>query len=79
MGHPILGDDFYGNLGELKPDRERPKPGQPPLAPISPFIHRQALHAAELSFAHPMTTEWHTFSAPLPDDMERALELVSAI
>ena len=74
-----MGDDFYGMLGELKPDRERPKPGEPRPEPISPFIDRQALHAAELSFAHPMTSEWHTFTAPLPEDMERAVDLVRAI
>ena len=79
IGHPVVGDDFYGLLGELKPDRERHKPGGPPVTPISPFIDRQALHAADLSFAHPMTTEWHTFSAPLPEDLERAVELVRAI
>jgi 23S rRNA pseudouridine1911/1915/1917 synthase len=79
IGHPVVGDDFYGLLGELKPERERPKPGAPLLAPISPFINRQALHAAELSFAHPMTSEWHTFSAPLPDDIEQALELVQSL
>jgi 23S rRNA pseudouridine1911/1915/1917 synthase len=79
IGHPVIGDDFYGNLGELKPDRERPKPGEPRLAPISPYIDRQALHAAELSFAHPITSEWHTFAAPLPEDMERAIELVSGL
>ena len=79
IGHPVVGDDFYGLLGELKPERERPKPGQPGPAPISPFIGRQALHAAELSFAHPMTSEWHTFTAPLPEDMERALELVQSL
>jgi 23S rRNA pseudouridine1911/1915/1917 synthase len=79
IGHPVVGDDFYGLLGELKPDRERPVPGAPPLPPISSFINRQALHAAELSFAHPMTTDWHTFSAALPDDFEEALNLVRAI
>ncbi len=79
IGHPVVGDDFYGLFGELKPERERPKPGEPRPAPISPFINRQALHAAELSFAHPMTSEWHTFSAPLPDDIEQALELVQML
>ena len=79
IGHPVTGDDFYGMLGELKPDRERPAPGEPHATPISPYINRQALHAAELSFAHPMTHEWHTFSAPLPDDMEAALEMVRTL
>ena len=79
IGHPVVGDDFYGALGELKPERVRPVPGGPAVAPISPYINRQALHAAELSFAHPMTSEWHTFSAPLPADFEQALDLVRAI
>ena len=79
IGHPVVGDDFYGNLGELKPDRERAKPGEPPIAPISPYIGRQALHAAELSFAHPISGEWQEFTAPLPSDMERAIEIVSAL
>lgn len=79
IGHPVVGDDFYGLLGELKPDRDRSKVDDPRAIPISPFINRQALHAFELSFAHPMTTEWHTFSAPVPDDLERAIELVRAI
>ena len=79
IGHPVVGDDFYGHLGELKPDRERPSPGQPAPPPISPYIARQALHAAELSFAHPITGEWHTFTAPLPEDMEQAIELVSGL
>lgn len=76
IGHPVVGDDFYGTLGELKPDRERPKHGEPPLPPISPFIARQALHAAELSFAHPITNDWQSFTAPLPEDLESAIELV---
>lgn len=79
IGHPVVADDFYGMQGELKPERERAEPGRPGPPPMSPFIGRQALHAAELSFAHPMTSEWHTFTAPLPDDMERALELVAAL
>ena len=79
IGHPVVGDDFYGLLGELKPERERPTPGGPSVTPISPYISRQALHAAELSFAHPITTEWHTFAAPLPDDLESAIELVRAL
>ena len=50
-----------------------------PAVAISPFIDRQALHAAELAFAHPMTAEWHSFTAPLPEDMELAIELVRGL
>lgn len=32
-------------------------------------IQRQALHAASLSFAHPITGKWMEFHAPMPEDM----------
>lgn len=38
------------------------------------LIERQALHAASLSFTHPITKEPLSFEAPLPDDMKQALE-----
>lgn len=79
IGHPIVGDEFYGMLGALKPDRQILLPGQPLPPPISPYIGRQALHAAEISFAHPITHDWQTFSAPMPDDMERAIDLVRGL
>ena len=43
----------------------------------TPFIDRQALHAAYLTFTHPMTKERCTFSAPLPDDINKATEMLS--
>lgn len=36
-------------------------------------ISRQALHAATLSFVHPITGVYHTFHAPLPEDMKHLL------
>lgn len=43
----------------------------------TPFIDRQALHAAYLTFTHPITKERCTFSAPLPDDINKATEMLS--
>lgn len=37
------------------------------------LMERQALHAAKLTFNHPMTKERLTFEAPLPEDMQIAL------
>jgi 23S rRNA pseudouridine1911/1915/1917 synthase len=37
------------------------------------FISRQALHAADVSFVHPVTGEALHFEAPLPQDMEELL------
>ncbi len=53
LGHPLLGDDFYGG-----PCRR---------------IGRQALHAADVSFQHPVTGETLYFKAPLPEDMKALL------
>ena len=36
-------------------------------------IKRQALHAARLSFIHPISGKDVTFTAPLPDDMKAAI------
>ncbi|MDQ0298842.1 23S rRNA pseudouridine1911/1915/1917 synthase [Salibacterium salarium] len=36
---------------------------------LSIEIPRQALHAKELNFCHPVTDTWHKIDAPLPEDM----------
>jgi 23S rRNA pseudouridine1911/1915/1917 synthase len=41
-------------------------------------LTRQALHAAKLSFAHPITSEQLAFAAPLPEDMAQAWALLEA-
>jgi 23S rRNA pseudouridine1911/1915/1917 synthase len=41
-------------------------------------LERQALHAARLAFAHPVTGEALAFDAPLPDDLRHAWEAVLA-
>lgn len=63
LGWPIVGDDMYGG---------RPYPGPDG----TPIIARQALHAAMLSFDHPITGRRLTFTAPLRGDM---LALVAAL
>ena len=42
------------------------------------LIERQALHAAKLSFCHPMTGKQLHIEAPVPDDMLQALEKLRA-
>ena len=37
------------------------------------YIQRQALHAARVSFYHPMTNEWLELQAPIPSDMKALL------
>jgi 23S rRNA pseudouridine1911/1915/1917 synthase len=72
IGHPVLGDPEYGgrkfrkgNLPKEEVDR-----GVKALS----LIERQALHAGELSFFHPLLEKEMTFKAPLPDDFQVVLE-----
>ncbi|MGZ4778619.1 MAG: RluA family pseudouridine synthase [Thermoanaerobaculia bacterium] len=62
IGHPIIGDRVYsGPQWHGIPDNRIKKA-------VSSFP-RQALHAASLSFVHPVTGVAMTFSSPLPEDM----------
>jgi 23S rRNA pseudouridine955/2504/2580 synthase len=58
LGHPVLGDDRYGDF-EL--NRRLRKEG----------LKRMFLHAASLAFAHPLTGEAIVLEAPLPRDLAR--------
>lgn len=65
IGHPLLGDPVYGRSGKTH--------GK--LLKALDF-HRQALHAAELGFTHPVTKGRLSFSSPVPPDMQ---ELIRAL
>jgi 23S rRNA pseudouridine1911/1915/1917 synthase len=60
IGHPLLGDPVYG--------RVRPA-HRPVLARLN--FARQALHAAQLGFVHPVTTTPLHFESNIPADMQR--------
>jgi 23S rRNA pseudouridine1911/1915/1917 synthase len=73
IGHPIVADRMYGGGGPvyLSDLHER-------LRDVDerPLIARQALHAAELTFRHPVTGAEMTFTAPLPADMQSLLDIL---
>jgi len=60
-GHPVLGDDKYGDF-EL--NRALAKQG----------VKRLMLHARRLALAHPVSRERLRFDSPLPPDMSRYVE-----
>jgi 23S rRNA pseudouridine1911/1915/1917 synthase len=61
IGFPMVGDTMYGGrIFEAGDFR----------------FARQALHAYEISFTHPVTLEKMTLTAPLPPDMRRLLEIL---
>jgi 23S rRNA pseudouridine1911/1915/1917 synthase len=59
LGHPLLGDPSYG----------RTRSEHRELLNRLGF-HRQALHAAELGFVHPITREKLSFKSAVPSDMQ---------
>jgi 23S rRNA pseudouridine1911/1915/1917 synthase len=64
IGHPLLGDMTYG-AGHKASGRKLGTDGQRALDALG----RQALHAAELKFEHPVTGKRLAFASELPDDM----------
>jgi 23S rRNA pseudouridine1911/1915/1917 synthase len=72
-GFPLIGDPLYGKQPRSVP------------APLKIFIGeqwpqtRQALHAKELSFLHPITREPLRFSAPLPEDMRNLIHVLESL
>ncbi len=65
IGHPLLGDPVYGRSGKTHGKL---------LNELQ--FYRQALHAAELGFTHPVTKNRLSFSSPMPPDMQ---ELMAAL
>ena len=65
IGHPLMGDPVYGRSGRTHGKI---------LKELQ--FHRQALHAAELGFTHPVTKHRLSFNSPMPPDMQ---ELFNAL
>jgi 23S rRNA pseudouridine1911/1915/1917 synthase len=65
IGHPLVGDPVYGRSGKMHGKILKEL-----------HFHRQALHATELGFTHPVTKHRLSFSSPMPSDMQ---ELFNAL
>ena len=61
IGFPMVGDTMYGGRA---------------VEADGLVFARQALHAYELTFVHPVTLESMTLQAPLPPDMQSLLQLL---
>jgi 23S rRNA pseudouridine1911/1915/1917 synthase len=66
IGHPLLGDMTYG-AGFKASARNLSEEAQAALEALG----RQALHAGELAFVHPVTRKRLRFASPMPADMAR--------
>lgn len=59
IGFPIVGDEKYAGRKTARWD--------------SRWVPRQFLHAAKISFHHPMSGKVLVFESPLPDDLQQVL------
>jgi 23S rRNA pseudouridine1911/1915/1917 synthase len=73
IGHPLLGDMTYG-AGYKTSALKLGAQAQAALQALG----RQALHAAELMFEHPVTGKRLEFESPLPDDMASVVAALRA-
>jgi 23S rRNA pseudouridine1911/1915/1917 synthase len=68
IGHPVLGDPTYGSGFKASACKLTPAAQAALVA-----LDRQALHAAELAFEHPISGQRLRFVSPLPADMATVL------
>ncbi|WP_417847787.1 RluA family pseudouridine synthase [Thalassoglobus sp.] len=73
IGHPLIGDEFYKAHGKFHPNYADLNDGESRTVETGFPIKRHALHAVQLEFAHPITSRWETFIAPLPSDFLQTL------
>ncbi|MEM6579246.1 MAG: pseudouridine synthase, partial [Pseudomonadota bacterium] len=71
-GHGLIGDPLYGGRRKISPS------ALPPAAlPVLEAFQRQALHAATLGFAHPVSGQNLRFEAEIPADMARLIDVLA--
>jgi 23S rRNA pseudouridine1911/1915/1917 synthase len=69
-GYPVIGDAVYGSA-----TNKMRNIANPALKLQLKALTRQALHAAQLSFIHPLKHERVVFTAAMPEDMAALCEL----
>ena len=69
--HPLIADSMYG--GKIR----FPKKANEKLKEALKAFNRQALHAKKLTLSHPITGEQMSWKAPLPNDMQDLLAVLS--
>ncbi len=72
IGYPVVGDPVYGGR------RRFPAAASPALIAELEAFTRQALHAARLKLAHPVTGKEVEWEAPLPADMAHLVAVLEA-
>ena len=74
--HPVVGDPVYG--GRVKKQLSLRQSERSLASALLRLLRRQALHAAELEFVHPVTGEELRFRSEPPPDFREALDRLRA-
>ena len=70
VGHSLIGDPVYGGRVRF------PKKASVDLKDALINFKRQALHSIKLTLIHPLSGEQMSWKAPLPDDMQKLLDVL---
>jgi 23S rRNA pseudouridine1911/1915/1917 synthase len=73
-GHPLVGDPLYGGRGKKQLSAREPE--RRLAAALLEGLPRQALHASELAFRHPVTGRALRWTSSVPEDFARSLDLL---
>lgn len=71
IDHPLIADPMYG--GKIR----FPKKADDKLKTALKVFSRQALHAKKLTLTHPISGEIMSWKAPLPQDMQDLIKVLS--
>ena len=71
IGHALVGDTTYGCR------RIVPEGASTETVALLQRYSRQALHATELDFKHPVSKEAMHFSAPIPEDLQALMDALA--
>jgi len=74
--HPVVGDPVYG--GRVKKMLSADPSERSLAGDLLSFLPRQALHAAALEFAHPVSGAPLSFASAWPEDFAAAVERLRA-
>jgi 23S rRNA pseudouridine1911/1915/1917 synthase len=72
LGFPLVGDPVYGGRRRL------PRGASGQLSAALSVFKRQALHAARLALAHPITGKALAWEAPIPEDLASLIAALAA-
>ncbi len=75
VGHPVVGDPVYGGGGARRATGLQ----RPHAEAVERAAPHQALHAAELRFAHPVSGEPLEFRAEWPEELRTCLTRASSV